>query len=59
MPIYEFKCKKCGELFEALRSIGDTGKGLACPECGAKAVEKQISTFAVTGVCNKCPSAPT
>ena len=32
MPIYEFECKKCGETFEALRPVGDTGSKLSCPK---------------------------
>jgi putative FmdB family regulatory protein len=59
MPIYEYRCRKCGEQFEALRPVGDNGKRLACPKCGAKGPEKQLSTFAVTGTCDRCSSAPT
>jgi putative FmdB family regulatory protein len=51
MPIYEYKCKKCGERFEAIRPIGDTGRGLSCPECGARAPEKVPSVFAAQGSC--------
>jgi putative FmdB family regulatory protein len=57
MPIYEYRCKKCGELFEALRPVGDSGKRLSCPKCGARGVEKQYSAFAVTGTCGKCSSS--
>ena len=46
MPIYEFRCKKCGETFEALRRVGDTGRDLACPSCGTRAPEKIFSVFA-------------
>ena len=49
MPIYEFRCKKCGETFEALRPIGDTGRKLSCPGCGTKAPEKILSVFAAGG----------
>ena len=48
MPIYEFKCKKCGERFEALRPVGDSGKKLNCPDCGAKAPEKVPAVFATS-----------
>ena len=41
MPIYEFECKKCGETFEALRPVGDTGSKLSCPSCGAKKPTKR------------------
>jgi len=46
MPIYEFECKKCGERFEAIRPMGDTGKKLSCPECGARAPKKVPAVFA-------------
>jgi len=36
MPIYEYKCTKCGHIFEELRSIID-GEGATCPKCGAPA----------------------
>ena len=36
MPIYEYKCTKCGHIFEELRSITD-GEGATCPKCGAPA----------------------
>lgn len=34
MPIYEFQCTKCKEIFEDLVSIGQ--KTHKCPLCGAK-----------------------
>ncbi|MDQ1336067.1 MAG: hypothetical protein QG552_3017 [Thermodesulfobacteriota bacterium] len=46
MPIFEFKCKKCGTVFESLcfRSSGED-KG-PCPSCGSEDSEKVLSTFA-------------
>ena len=46
MPIYEFVCLSCEEHFEELVR-GETQ--VACPNCGATTVAKQISTFAMTG----------
>ncbi|MBC8418005.1 MAG: zinc ribbon domain-containing protein [Desulfobacterales bacterium] len=45
MPIYEFKCKKCGNVFESLcfRSNGED-KG-PCPSCGANKSKKLLSAF--------------
>lgn len=62
MPIYEFECRKCGSRFEMLRPLGDTGKGLNCPDCGADRPAKVFSTFAAAstgsddGACPKGPS---
>jgi putative FmdB family regulatory protein len=45
MPIFEFKCNKCGNVFESLcfRSSGED-KG-PCPVCGSNDSEKVLSTF--------------
>ncbi|HIJ39890.1 MAG TPA: zinc ribbon domain-containing protein [Deltaproteobacteria bacterium] len=45
MPIYEFKCGKCGNVYESLcfRSSGED-KG-PCPSCGEQEGEKLLSTF--------------
>jgi putative FmdB family regulatory protein len=49
MPIYEFKCKKCGAIYECLcfRTSGED-KG-PCPTCGSEDSEKQLSTFSSGG----------
>ncbi len=41
MPIYEYKCSKCGEVFEAFQKISDEPLS-RCKFCGGK-VEKLIS----------------
>jgi putative FmdB family regulatory protein len=51
MPIYEYRCRACGERFEAIRPVGDTGRSLTCPECGKPRPEKMPSVFAATGNC--------
>lgn len=40
MPIYEYKCPKCGKDFEEL-VFGDETP--ACPECGAGNAERLLS----------------
>jgi putative FmdB family regulatory protein len=48
MPIYEYLCADCEEKFEKyVRAWGD---GVSCPSCQGSAVEKQLSTFAFSGV---------
>ena len=44
MPIYDYKCEKCGKIFELLVLKGTVP---ACTGCKSKKVEQQISTFAV------------
>jgi putative FmdB family regulatory protein len=51
MPIYEYRCKACGQRFEALRPVGDRGRSLICPECGEKGPEKLPSVFAASTGC--------
>jgi putative FmdB family regulatory protein len=46
MPIFEFRCKGCGEEFELL--IGPSGEERRCPSCGSEDIEKLISTFSAT-----------
>ncbi|MFV1957503.1 MAG: zinc ribbon domain-containing protein [bacterium] len=49
MPIYEFRCRKCGHKFETLASMNEDGSGLKCPECGKPKPEKLLSIFSSTG----------
>ena len=59
MPIYEYQCKKCESRFEAIRPMGDQGRGMACPDCGAKSPKRLPSTFATSSSGgDACPSAP-
>lgn len=44
MPIFEFRCKKCGEEFEEL--VSGANEKVACPACGKKSTERKLSTFA-------------
>lgn len=44
MPLYEYRCRACGATMEKLMSRSAAAPG-ACPQCGAKKLEKQFSTF--------------
>lgn len=63
MPIYEYKCRKCGTKFELLQNMGATNKDLTCPKCGTSKPIKQFSVFSCSeesssecesGVCPTC-----
>ncbi len=41
MPIYDFKCRDCGKMFELL--VRDAGKTVTCPDCSSQRVEKLIA----------------
>ena len=38
MPLYDFECKQCGEVFEILASFKEREAGLEpeCPQCHSK-----------------------
>ena len=38
MPLYEYRCKPCGE-FEAWRSMSEYNAPLDCPQCGQTALK--------------------
>lgn len=42
MPIFEFRCCRCGHEFEKLVSAA---AAVACPVCAAKKVQKKFSVF--------------
>ncbi|HEU5334509.1 MAG TPA: zinc ribbon domain-containing protein [Terriglobales bacterium] len=49
MPLYEYRCRKCGKTFEVLRRMQDADNDLQCPKCRSRKVERQFSTFASGG----------
>jgi len=45
MPIYEYRCKQCGEKFEAFRGINDKDDEVICPKCGVKKPHRTFASF--------------
>ena len=43
MPIYEYRCAKCGAEFDQLILPHEPAQGAACPGCGSHDTEKLIS----------------
>lgn len=43
MPIFEFKCLKCGEVYNLFLQSSDNPKDFICPTCGASEKEKQMT----------------
>ncbi len=43
MPIYEFRCELCGEIFERILKINEPWP--SCPRCGGERVFKLPSVF--------------
>ncbi len=46
MPIYDFKCDRCGHVFSVLTSLQERDK-VACPQCQSKEVRQIISACSV------------
>ncbi len=47
MPIYEYLCSHCGQVFEKLVLSRDAV--VECPHCPGAAVERQFSAFSFKG----------
>ncbi len=44
MPVYEYRCKKCGEVFEHREHIAEhAGAHPPCPKCKSEEVEQMLS----------------
>jgi putative FmdB family regulatory protein len=57
MPIFEFRCKKCKNIFEELIFSSADQKKIACPKCGSQRSEKLMSVFAGgKSDCSSCAS---
>ena len=45
MPIYEFKCKNCANIFEYLCLKTNDKDKVSCPLCGCKETDILLSAF--------------
>ncbi|HLJ03475.1 MAG TPA: zinc ribbon domain-containing protein [Solirubrobacteraceae bacterium] len=43
MPLYDFRCRQCGERFEELVPVQELP---ACPRCGSPEPERLLGSFA-------------
>ncbi len=51
MPLYEWRCGRCGLVFEVLVAAAEASATRHCPRCGRRS-RRVASTFAVHGVGN-------
>ncbi len=63
MPLYEYKCEDCHELFSELRKVEDREAPIECPACGSEG-RVLFSQFAHSGDggsggCGSCPPGST
>lgn len=49
MPIYEYKCRECGDKFEKLVRTSTAEKDVRCPACDSQIVQRQVSVCGVIG----------
>lgn len=47
MPLFDYRCRKCGREFEALVRPQDAAPP-ACPACRSTDLDRQLPTFAVS-----------
>jgi putative FmdB family regulatory protein len=55
MPIFEYRCNKCGNVYEEL-VFGDRDRKVPCPSCGSDKSEKILSV--IGGIAMGGSSAP-
>ncbi len=48
MPIYEYRCKRCKNGFEALVRSAQEESLVECPHCEQGEIERVLSSFSVT-----------
>jgi len=49
MPVYEYRCKDCGEDFDLFVRSATQQKTPTCPRCGSTKVKKVVSLFGLSG----------
>jgi len=49
MPIYEYRCKQCGNKFDKLVKLSTKTSDIECPKCGERKAEKSVSLFGTSG----------
>jgi putative FmdB family regulatory protein len=62
MPIFEYKCAKCGHVMEVLQKSREA-RAPTCARCGGSDVKKLVSGFAVgkvsaSSACESCFDSP-
>ena len=43
MPIYEYRCRSCGETSEIFQGVGEKDDPLQCTNCGSRELERILS----------------
>ena len=59
MPIYEYQCPGCGQIFDKLMRFSEADQVPVCPHCGEKETQKMITAGAVIGASSGSSTAAT
>ncbi len=49
MPLYEYRCKTCGEVFEKMVRWSEADRNPVCPKCQSQDTQKKMSQVASFG----------
>lgn len=67
MPIYRYRCRGCGEIFDLLEGVSAEKTRRICPHCSSRSLEKVHAAFNVgtaaksrnhEAACPTCPAGP-
>lgn len=48
MPIYEFRCLECKEIFEVIVVSGNENEEIQCTKCGSTSFERVLSSGSIS-----------
>lgn len=46
MPMYEYGCQSCHNVFTKLRRMDQSDADVTCPDCGTATIQRKFSVFA-------------
>ena len=49
MPLYEYQCTDCADIFEARRPFAQANEQVPCPKCDSDHTRKVFGTIALVG----------
>jgi len=49
MPLYEYRCKDCGHVFEKMVRFSEADRAPICPTCHSQETHKKVSAVASFG----------
>jgi putative FmdB family regulatory protein len=49
MPLYDYRCTACGEIFEIIASLAERDEKAVCPACGGHPAARLFSPITLAG----------